>query len=355
MGYHHVVNVIEVVRGFGVGGAEKILVERLEDAPHWYNFHILNTKSKLDSFQMSEGLLRRQTRLQYTFYGFRDAFSLIKNAQLIVVRTPIDAIMFSALSYIPQLGKFILVFEAHSQFVTSSRVLEPFLRRIFVTLTRRVSLRIAVSNKVRQGPLCKNSPKTVVHYFGSKSEVTPQTHSNFVGIAFVGTLKEIKRPLWFADRIFNISNELRMYSAQVHYFGYGPLFEDLRNYVFQLGIQDICFLWGKVEQIPHHLRAFDILASTSISEGTPRVIVEAKMLGLRVLTTKSGAEELLEDNDISVAVNDELTFESALIGLVASAKQFRQQRYREARRYGWLDLLERNRVFYELISSVSRT
>ncbi len=79
--------------------------------------------------------------------------------------------------------------------------------------------------------------------------------------------------------------------------GEGELLEDCKTLVKTLGIADnsICFL-GYQKDIPRYLSISDLFIFTSLREGLPRVIVEASLLKIPVITFEvEGAAEVLEN------------------------------------------------------------
>jgi sugar transferase (PEP-CTERM/EpsH1 system associated) len=78
--------------------------------------------------------------------------------------------------------------------------------------------------------------------------------------------------------------------------GDGPLLGELQRMSKTLGIADLTWLPGAVENIPDTLRGFDVFVLPSLSEGISNTILEAMASGIPVLATAAGGNlELVED------------------------------------------------------------
>lgn len=113
-------------------------------------------------------------------------------------------------------------------------------------------------------------------------------------VLFVGRFYPPKNlPLWveIAERIALISPEVRFVMA-----GNGPLFPKIRELVQEKQLSDRFYFLGNVghEKLPEIYAAADVFMLTSNYEGYGRVIVEAFLSGLPVVSTRSaGPEDLI--------------------------------------------------------------
>ena len=65
----------------------------------------------------------------------------------------------------------------------------------------------------------------------------------------------------------------------------------------ELGLQKNVHLTGWRRDIPRLLSAMDIMALTSLWEGLPKVIVEARLMGIPVVATRTaGVDEVIRDD-----------------------------------------------------------
>jgi glycosyltransferase involved in cell wall biosynthesis len=82
--------------------------------------------------------------------------------------------------------------------------------------------------------------------------------------------------------------------------GTGPEHESLRRMAHQLGLEPcgVAFL-GMRDDVPHLLRAADLLLMTSDEEGHPNAILEAMAARLPVITTPAGDAGLIVQDDVT--------------------------------------------------------
>ncbi|MCC7079633.1 MAG: TIGR03088 family PEP-CTERM/XrtA system glycosyltransferase [Burkholderiales bacterium] len=78
--------------------------------------------------------------------------------------------------------------------------------------------------------------------------------------------------------------------------GDGPLREDLQALVASLGIAELTWMPGAMNDVPAVLRAFDLFVLPSLNEGISNTILEALASGLPVVATNvGGSPELIDD------------------------------------------------------------
>lgn len=347
--------VLEIVRGLGLGGAERVLVNRLAHAPTWYKFEILNWKSRIDSESILKFIpdtvtLRKLSFFRYLLYLLMHG----KEWDALVARTPVDACLLSLFNLVFWRGKPLVVFEAHSNFVSSHKFVDFLLSKSFHLFTKKVDIRIAVSNSVKNGPLCKGYSSTVVIFFGANSYPVSQINSSQITIAFAGSLLPNKRPTWFLERVSGLSEFMRSKDVKTRIFGDGPLREVVLAEIRSRELSDLVEFVGVVHDFPYELRNIDILVSCSISEGLPQVILEAKRAGCAVICTRSGAEEILDDQDIVVGIFDDTAFESALVEMVLNMPKLRHARVKTSSLYANYSVEVGAANFYQYLSKFGR-
>ena len=85
-------------------------------------------------------------------------------------------------------------------------------------------------------------------------------------------------------------------AMRVAIVGGGPLLEELRDTASALGIADIAWLPGGMDDVPRVLRLFDVFVLPSLAEGISNTVLEAMATGLPVLATRVGGNtEIVED------------------------------------------------------------
>jgi glycosyltransferase involved in cell wall biosynthesis len=71
-------------------------------------------------------------------------------------------------------------------------------------------------------------------------------------------------------------------------FGSEKYQQELQNKINSLGLQNNFFLFGKTPAAYKYLKAFDLFTLTSVKEGLPYTLLEAKMAGVPILATSVG-------------------------------------------------------------------
>lgn len=102
-----------------------------------------------------------------------------------------------------------------------------------------------------------------------------------------------------------IHHRLRQEGVNFKWFivGVGAEEERLRAEILRLNMCDAFILMGRQENVPACMRACDIFALLSSSEGCPTVVMEALIVGCAVIMTDvNGADELIEDGHTGLIV-----------------------------------------------------
>ena len=101
--------------------------------------------------------------------------------------------------------------------------------------------------------------------------------------------------------------------------GDGELREELENYVKELGIEDIVEFKGWVRDLRRIYEDLDVVALTSLNEGTPVSIIEAMAAAKPVVATEvGGVSDIVQDgkNGYLVTPDDDGVFRDRLLDLV---------------------------------------
>jgi glycosyltransferase involved in cell wall biosynthesis len=150
-----------------------------------------------------------------------------------------------------------------------------------------------------------------------------------IRVLSVGRLETEKNPLLLADVLERLSHDDRPWRLLV--CGEGPMEDDLRRRLQDLGVADRCDLLGYVpfgEALSHCYRSSDLLLHVSWTEGLPQVLFEAFAAGLPVVATDVGgiraavgdATVLIPPGDADVAASalralaDDADRRTALVG-----------------------------------------
>lgn len=119
----------------------------------------------------------------------------------------------------------------------------------------------------------------------------------------VGRLAEQKNP-YFAIKVFK---ELLKINPEVEYWwiGSGPLENDIRRYISELGLDKNIKLFGNQSNVVDYLQAADVFFLPSKFEGLPVTGIEAQAMGLPVITSKNVTEEMVFTNLVDFIPLDE--------------------------------------------------
>jgi glycosyltransferase involved in cell wall biosynthesis len=346
--------ILEVVSGFGLGGAEKALAARMKYLPPEFEHMILNVRPEIDRFnpqvrfaehKITSGGINRIMEIR--------KFLISKHFDLVIVRTPLDAIRFGFLKRLIRNQTFKLVFEAHSNFLTTRRGFAFILGSLLRWNSRNIDLVVSVSDNVSKGPLCTGQRCVEKVYLGSDLDFknTGVVHSDVPHLLFVGRLVDLKRPIWLLERIRNLSRANSLPIPTLTMVGFGPLEVAVREFIRSNDLEGtVRFIGGQDDVLPYFKMATH-LVSCSTNEGLPLTFFEAKLSGLAILATPSGGgSEIFGDEDLELTSFDESEFEIALLNILSSTPPSLESRRAIRERSKWMSAEEGSRRYYSLIS-----
>jgi len=103
-------------------------------------------------------------------------------------------------------------------------------------------------------------------------------------VGWVGRFSREKAP----DVMIRAFAACEVPGARLSMVGSGPLEADCRALAAKLSVQDRVTWHGIVQDASRYLEAFDLVALTSWTEGTPMILLEAIAAGVPVVTTRVG-------------------------------------------------------------------
>lgn len=116
----------------------------------------------------------------------------------------------------------------------------------------------------------------------------PTMNKNKIRLLYVGRLRHEKGIVYLLEAIKILQTKLNIFLTIV---GGGSVLEELKNVTRQLKIEDRVVFEGHIafgERLFSIYREHDIFILPSVSEGTPRVLLEAMCNGLAVIATNVG-------------------------------------------------------------------
>ncbi len=129
--------------------------------------------------------------------------------------------------------------------------------------------------------------------------------------------------------------------------GNGALYDNLKNLIIELGLENHVFLKGETPEITAKMAEASIIVSTSVTEGMPLVLLEALSVGLPIVTFNYmyGADEIVTEGENGFIVEeDDLEALAERIGRLISDKDLRMKMGENA-------YLSSNRFYPEVIAN----
>jgi glycosyltransferase involved in cell wall biosynthesis len=293
--------IMEIVSGLGVGGAEKALVSRLRNSPTGFDAIVINLRPSQDLLQLNPNT--QIIQLKTNVFSFLPRILRIFREfqpQIIIVRTPLDAIRFSLLKAVLPKHSWKLVFEAHSNFTSSKRYLSTLFRISLRLLRCKMDKIIAVSKNVQAGPLCESSPQSTVIYLGADKPLSfPKFQRSYdVRLLYVGRLVPIKRPIHLLIAISKIKSQRTLPDKFLTIVGDGELRNEIETFIAQNDLKNVVVVEGYQENVSRFMNECTHLISVSTNEGLPISFFEAKLSGMRIVSTPSGGgHEVFDELD----------------------------------------------------------
>jgi glycosyltransferase involved in cell wall biosynthesis len=142
------------------------------------------------------------------------------------------------------------------------------------------------------------------------------------GVPIVGTIGRLV-PVKRQDMLIRSFAGIKRQFPEAHLVlvGDGPLVAELRALSARLGLSHCIRFTGYQSHPERYLRAMDVFALTSQSEGMPQVIMEAAAAGIPVIATRvGGVPEMIEhgESGLLVAFGDEAALTAGVCNLLAN-------------------------------------
>lgn len=347
---------LEIVSGFGLGGAEKALAARMNYLPEMFEQTVLNVRPEIDAFKPKS----KYKELRVFRRGLRSVleirkFLTIHHFDVVIVRTPLDAIRFGFMKRFCGKDSFKLVFEAHSNFLTKRIGFQYVLGLLLRWNFRNIDLVIAVSDNVMRGPLCLGHPNVRKVYLGSTLEHLKLSSDakGFPHLLFVGRLIDLKRPVWLLERMLSLNKKVSLPRSTLTIVGSGPLEASVRRFIQMNKMEEQVRYIGAVSDVSTYYASATHLVSCSTNEGLPLTFFEAKLAGLSILATPSGGgAEVFDDQDQELMSFDEVEFENALFKILNSPPPTLATRMAIRASSTWMSVEHCAEHYYALLASL---
>ena len=289
-------NVLQLVTGLGVGGAERLVVElTFEMIKNGYDVEVVSLNDDLSLLQQYSDINFELSSLGMT-KTISSFFSALAQLNLLVKQkgiTVIHAHMFHSLMF----TLMIKLFNPSISIIFTSHNFSGFglLRRSFIKLTKKLRAADIVFGHNQHVKL--NTDKTVV----IKNSVNIPSISMFnkndkaidkTKFLLLGRLEEQKNPVGMIHLFAKMKND----KSHLIIAGDGYLRGDVEQAIKECELQSRVELLGVVNDVPALLAKVDCLVMPSLWEGLPMVMLEAGVQSLPVISTSVGSiPELLAD------------------------------------------------------------
>jgi len=182
-----------------------------------------------------------------------------------------------------------------------NRLYEALQKRIF----RRFDAVIAVSAKLERELVASGIPAEVVHLVRNAFPSGEPARSRAEARARLGLPEGVPVVGWVGRLSHEKAPDIFVQAAatsddDVHFsvIGSGPELERCERIASDAGVGDRVRFHGQIEGAGSLLPAFDVLALTSWTEGTPMVLLEAMSQGVPIVTTAvGGIPDVLAENE----------------------------------------------------------
>lgn len=138
--------------------------------------------------------------------------------------------------------------------------------------------------------------------------------SDTCNVGIVARLVPIKNHRMFLDGAAGVLKQLTKARARFFIYGDGEMRRELEGLARGMGLAGAVQFMGWSRDLPSVYRSLDIVASTSINEGTPVSLIEALAAGRAVIATQvGGVENLLSDEKVFLSGEYEIRERGVLV------------------------------------------
>lgn len=296
--------IIHVITAFGIGGAEKLLLNVINKQVENNEVHLIYFK---DKNYLINDLDARVITKQIPF-----SFSIINKLKK-YYKTVKPDILHTHLGHADLLGIWsarnmsVKIFTTmHSTFFKKN-----WLDNIFFLLYRIIKFKIkdnwhiiSISKSVEKQVLKKiKIDKKKSHLLNnaipskvSEKKIKTLAENNIINILFVGRLTKAKSIETLLEAIFLLKNEKLNKSFHLNIVGDGELRDKLESLCSKLQINNLVTFTGEIKKVNQYYLNSDIFVLPSIWEGFGMVILEAFRAKLAVIVSNiEGPAELIDD------------------------------------------------------------
>ncbi|MCD7924625.1 MAG: glycosyltransferase family 4 protein [Bacteroides sp.] len=163
----------------------------------------------------------------------------------------------------------------------------------------------------------ENRMVVIPNCFDNIENYYPKKYSEKIHIITVGRFVPQKDYETAIRTIANIKTKCKYFIFDI--VGYGPLEQQIRNWIKYYAIDDVTNIYINPDNIPELLKKADIYLSTSLFEGTSNSIMEGMNANLPIVATNVGDNNYLIKNGVNgflSEVKDHIALTESLFSLI---------------------------------------
>jgi glycosyltransferase involved in cell wall biosynthesis len=294
------INVLQLVTGLGMGGAEKVVLDLAKYiSKDQFNTFVLAMSQRdelLDEFLLSginTTLLRKSNSLKDFINIVKSVSDFIRDNNIQIIHAHMTHSIIAA-SIVKMLNPSIkIVYTSHSLNIGSK------MREMIIwSLKLFRDVDIVFSKNILKFFYKKNYRVVPNGIKVNKYSLNLEKNNKFTFIA-VGRLETVKNHMFLIE----IANELKdKFSFEIHIVGNGYLKDELQKMIIKYNLDDYVKLLGLRNDMPQLLNQSHCLLMPSLWEGLPIVILEAGASSLPVISTPVGSIPSLLNSENSYLV-----------------------------------------------------
>jgi len=199
-------------------------------------------------------------------------FSLLKNPPVLISYVAGPSISVGKVSNIKQLIYKIILRKLNHKFAG------------FITVSNFDKYKLSKDYNIDLSKIYVNSISIDFNQFIVNRK--REKFSNNITFGFAGRFSKEKGIEYLIDAFYLLSKKNK--NIKLLLAGDGPFIKNIKNKVLKLGLKDQIHFLGWVNNISEFLNKIDVLILPSLSEGTPRIILEAYYHEVPVIGTNVG-------------------------------------------------------------------
>jgi len=291
------INVLQLITGLGVGGAEKVVLELVKHSnSNFFNHHVIGlSKSAALNFKFKEAgietiILNKDKSLAGFFEMVSYINDFVKENKVDMIHAHMTHAMFVAVSVKLFNPHMKIVFTSHNVNVGSKLrefiifLLKPFRNADIIFSRDQLDFKYISNYFVIPNGIDLNSYKQNIEKF------------NIFTFLAVGSLGEQKNHIALIKCAKSLKSK---YEFQILIAGDGPLRDELEKQIELYELKDYVKLLGLRSDIPELLNKSHCFVMPSLWEGMPIAILEAGASSLPIISTSVGSISSILNNENS--------------------------------------------------------